>query len=272
MQYRAAIFDIDGTLVHKGEKAPSAALQNAIMRLQAQGVTVIIATGRAHFSARAVLGDLRPDYLVATNGSYIADGDGRILFETRLDEQQMYALVDYCEDYELPLEFAFADGYYIYVEHERFKANYGNYAGVCNYMMDGEDQTRHLQDMPFGACVQAAKADVDALCAKLPELGLRFVPFGNGLCWDVFCQSMHKAKGLCQLLNRLGIAPAQAVAFGDGENDIEMLREMGHGVRIGEGCADLRAVSDAAVAPDGLADYLNALFAQEATAGESDAL
>ena len=56
MQYRAAIFDIDGTLVHKGEKAPSAALQNAIMRLQAQGVTVIIATGRAHFSARAVLG------------------------------------------------------------------------------------------------------------------------------------------------------------------------------------------------------------------------
>ena len=53
MQYRAAIFDIDGTLVHKGEKAPSAALQNAIMRLQAQGVTVIIATGRAHFSARA---------------------------------------------------------------------------------------------------------------------------------------------------------------------------------------------------------------------------
>ena len=56
MQYRAAIFDIDGTLVHKGEKAPSAALQNAIMRLQAQGVTVIIATGRAHFSARAVAG------------------------------------------------------------------------------------------------------------------------------------------------------------------------------------------------------------------------
>ncbi|MEG1699617.1 MAG: HAD hydrolase family protein, partial [Oscillospiraceae bacterium] len=65
MQYTAAIFDIDGTLLPKGDKAPSLALQNAIKALQDDGICVIIATGRAHFSAKAVLGSIKPDYLLA---------------------------------------------------------------------------------------------------------------------------------------------------------------------------------------------------------------
>ncbi|MEG0877865.1 MAG: HAD family hydrolase [Oscillospiraceae bacterium] len=259
MQYTAAIFDIDGTLLPKGDKAPSLALQNAIKALQDDGICVIIATGRAHFSAKAVLGDIKPDYLLATNGSHVTDKKDRLLFSTCLDSQQMYALVDYCEDYELPLEFAFEDGYYIYVEKDRFIENYGGYAGSVPYMYDGEDQVRHLESMPFGACVQATNEELNEFHSKNPQLGLRFVPFG-GICNDVFCENVNKAVALGQLFDKIGLSLANSVAFGDGDNDVEMLREAGVGVCVGTKCPALSAVAQINVQQSELCECIKSIF------------
>ena len=55
--------------------------------------------------------------------------------------EEMYALVDYCEDDELPLDFVFDDGYYVYVEYERMARL--AVPSVQKFLIDGEDQTRH---------------------------------------------------------------------------------------------------------------------------------
>ncbi|MCQ6281384.1 HAD hydrolase family protein [Bacillus sp. EB600] len=47
---------------------------------------------------------------------------------------------------------------------------------------------------------------------------------------DVILSNTNKAVGLTKLLEQLGIAPGEAVAFGDGQNDIEMLSLVGMGV------------------------------------------
>ena len=43
-----------------------------------------------------------------------------------------------------------------------------------------------------------------------------------------------KGSGLDFLAERLGFAPEQTVAFGDGENDVELLEWAGYGVAVAE--------------------------------------
>jgi hydroxymethylpyrimidine pyrophosphatase-like HAD family hydrolase len=72
-----------------------------------------------------------------------------------------------------------------------------------------------------------------------------------------------KATGLADVAERLGIAAADVVAFGDMPNDLEMLRWAGHGVAMGNGHPALRAAADevtASNAEDGLALVLERWF------------
>jgi Cof subfamily protein (haloacid dehalogenase superfamily) len=67
---------------------------------------------------------------------------------------------------------------------------------------------------------------------KVPELDFRRWTSGARTC-DVNLSNSNKAVGLTKLLEKLGIAPDEAVAFGDGLNDIEMLSLVGMGVAMG---------------------------------------
>lgn len=55
---------------------------------------------------------------------------------------------------------------------------------------------------------------------------------------------VDKAVGMVAALDLLGIAPERAVAIGDGENDVPMLRAAGLGVAVANAALELRAVAD----------------------------
>ena len=157
MKIKAAVFDIDGTLVPYGAPGPGQAAVQALRELAQSGVAVVIATGRARYTAQWVLGSgIKPDYFAAVNGADVTDAAGRPVWQSRMTPEEMYALVDFCEDHELPLEFIFSDAYYVYVEYAAFVEKYCGQNAASGFfdsvLRDGEDQVRHLQDMPFGAC------------------------------------------------------------------------------------------------------------------------
>ena len=79
------------------------------------------------------------------------DREGRIIAEHPLTNEEMYALVDFCEDYNYPLQFDFKDGYYAYCEYDYLKACYDHMNAPGLECIDGEDQDRHLIDMPHAA-------------------------------------------------------------------------------------------------------------------------
>ena len=68
-----------------------------------------------------------------------------------MTNEEMYALVDFCEDYNYPLQFNFRDGYYAYCEYESLRDFYAQLSGSGLTCKDGEDQDRHLIDMPHAA-------------------------------------------------------------------------------------------------------------------------
>ena len=62
MKIKAAVFDIDGTLVPYGAPGPGQAAVQALRELAQSGVAVVIATGRARYTAQWVLGKISIEY------------------------------------------------------------------------------------------------------------------------------------------------------------------------------------------------------------------
>ncbi len=260
MNMKAAIFDIDGTLLPYGAAHPSPATTKALKALRKKGITVIIATGRALFNAKSALGEVKADYYVCVNGNWITDAAGRILHEDTLSTEEMYALVDYCEDYDLPLNFIFNDAYHVYVEYAAYRALYSKIDEDTSCMCDGEDQTRHLDSMPYAASAAMNQAQTLEFQKKYGYLGLRFIPFGHDN-YDVLRADCHKAVGTGKLLEKLGIDWSETAAFGDGANDAELLQAAGFSVAMANGSQSLQQIADV-IAPDSALDGVAQIITQ----------
>ena len=126
MQYKILASDYDNTLVPFGESQPRPAMVKAVKKLQAAGGKFVLSTGRAWsaINRKGQLGGIRFDYAITCNGACVVDREGRIVAEHPLTAEEMYALVDFCEDYNYPLQFNFRDACYAYCEYEYLHRGY----------------------------------------------------------------------------------------------------------------------------------------------------
>jgi hydroxymethylpyrimidine pyrophosphatase-like HAD family hydrolase len=72
-----------------------------------------------------------------------------------------------------------------------------------------------------------------------------------------------KGSGLSFVTERLGVALDRVVAFGDGENDVELLEAAGFGVAVEGGHPRLRAIADTTCsgpADEGVASVIEAVL------------
>ena len=75
---------------------------------------------------------------------------------------------------------------------------------------------------------------------------------------DIIPISGGKGAGIQKVLAYYGLTPEDAMAFGDGNNDIEMFQAVGHSVAMGNASADLKAIASEVCRPcaeDGIYHY-----------------
>ena len=191
----------------------------------------------------------------------VEDAAGTALYTSHMTAEEMYALVDFCEDYEHPLGFSYSDGGYVYLDYEAFHVQ-EKAAALEGCLKDGEDQDRHLLDMPFSAFGMLAAEDIAKFQAKYGYLGLQFLPYHVTGC-DILRAGQDKATGLQALLDHLGLTAADCVAVGDGPNDAGMLALAGRSYCMADGMASAKAAAKAlapAAAPDGIAQLCRSLW------------
>jgi hydroxymethylpyrimidine pyrophosphatase-like HAD family hydrolase len=83
------------------------------------------------------------------------------------------------------------------------------------------------------------------------HLGLHGVTYFVGWsAWlDIAPEGVNKATALAEVALGLGVPAADVLAFGDGRNDIEMLRWAGRGLAIGDAPAEVRQAADGVTVP-----------------------
>ena len=270
MQYKILASDYDNTLVPFGEGKPRQKVVKAVKKLQAAGGRFVLSTGRAYpcVNLKGQLGGIRFDYAITCNGACVVDREGRIVAEHPLTAEEMYALVDFCEDYNYPLQFNFRDACYAYCEYEYLHRGYQQMNSIGLDCMDGEDQDRHLIDMPHAAFAAVPPEHVADFTAKYGHLGLHWMQVGaqnaDGLCYyDIVRGGMDKGVGLADLCEKMGLTLADAVAAGDSANDVAMLKAAGLGCCMANGTPDAKAAADRIIGDvreDGLADLIDELW------------
>ena len=266
MKYKALVLDIDGTLVVHGEPAARPEVVRAVKEAQRQGLAIVIATGRTYFAmSKEILGGIVPDFALCANGAQVIDREGRLLTNSAFTPEEMYALVDYFEDFDYPLAFCYSDNYYVYVEFERMREFYKVATGHDEYVLDGEDQTRHLQDMPFGAFGIIPPEKLEDFDARYGYLGLQFAAYKPGY-YDIMQKGVNKGHGLEELMKRKGWKKEELIAIGDSDNDVSMLELAGLSYCMQNGSEASKAAADR-IAPhvkdNGVAAAIREVLANE---------
>ena len=269
MQYQLLASDFDNTLVPFGEPKPRPAVVKAVKKLQAAGGRFVLSTGRGYCVVhKEQLGGIRFDYAITCNGACVVDKNGTIVAEHPLTNEEMYALVDFCEDYNYPLQFNYRDAYYAYCEYDALKGFYDAMPNSGLSCLDGEDQDRHLIDMPHAAFVVMPPQELAHFNEKFGHLNLHFMQVGGvgkdgWCCYDVVRGGMDKGVGLADLCEKLGLTLADAVAAGDSANDVGMLKAAGLGCCMSNGTPDAKAAADRVIGDvreDGLAALIEELW------------
>lgn len=251
---RIYFFDIDNTLLDHQTRAIPASALTAIEDLKRAGNTVVIATGRSYGHAEPIVEQIQPSYVITQNGARILK-NGQAVHSTSLDKQSLRDMCDWMH----------AQGHYYGVSD-------GDFAHVSDVVpfttkplrsleiSAGNDVDRHLEQDVFQAWLFFDEA-LDA--TLVPEILERFPEFDlvrwHQTALDVLPRGINKWTGCQWVMQQTGFTPEQAIAFGDGMNDLEMLQGVGMGIAMDNGHPTLKAIADR-IAPalhlDGVATML----------------
>ncbi len=257
--------DIDGTLVD-GSHQPSPGAIAAVQALAAQGVQIVLATGRQLHGAAPVVAalGLAETWIVASDGAIVArfsDGDTQ-LFAEHMFEPGSLARTLLALDPEVRVgceEVGIG-----YVVNRPF-----------DVLLDPSDQQRTVPEFPTAITMLTAtstRLTGAELAGAARAEGLSCTgwdEFGCG-CVDVNATGLSKATGVAQAARAAGSAARGIVAVGDFHNDIELLRWAHVGIAMGQSPPEVLAAADLVTAPidaDGVVDVLDMLLARHAAVG-----
>lgn len=233
---KAAFFDIDGTLFsHRTQCVPESTLR-ALKHLSDKGILCVIATGR-HISEMREMDFLKYgfDAYITLNGQSCQDRNFNILYEVPMEGESLQSLLEIFHGRTTPA---------ILTSSERMYVNFINddvrQAHLEIHTSIPQPGTYSGEPILMGV-IYCRKEQEASIAEKLPGCSItRWSAHGI----DVLPAAGDKVAGIRRYIESLGISREETIAFGDGENDIGMLRYAGIGVALGNAEEEVKAAAD----------------------------
>lgn len=236
---KAIFFDIDGTLVSlkTGRMHPTS--KPAIEALRRKGILCFVATGRSRteIEDNDMLEGTEFDGILCNNGQLCYHGD-EILYDAPIDREDVAAVVKQAQEIGYGIWFTEADKIYVNQVDDRVKQAMVYIHTPIPPVMD---ISRALENpiykiVPFLTPeeMQAYPMQVTKNCktASWFALGGDLMPIVGG-----------KIEAIRQMMKLYDLKAEDLMAFGDGENDLEMLGLVGTGVAMGNATQSLKDIA-----------------------------
>ena len=272
-EYQLVALDLDGTLLDSGKQL-SAKNAAALRRAFDGGAQIVPTTGRFFDGMPQAIRELPYlRYAITINGAQVLDiGSGEVLYRAELPLAQALAILEYLDT--LPVIY---DCYC------------GSWGWMTRAMQDAAPEL--ISDVHSLRMVQQLRTPVDELKAYLrargddvqkiqlflkdvsqrpavmAELERRFpgtvasTSLPNNI--EINAAAANKGDAVRALAAQLGIPIEQTISFGDGSNDLSMIRACGLGVAMANACPAVLAAADRVTTScdeSGVAAVLNELF------------
>ncbi len=236
---KAIFFDMDGTLVAHPEGVVPESAKEALRQVRKKGVKIFLATGRhkLEMDGSPLLQGVEIDGFAALNGQYCYLGD-EVIWKKCLDHNDMACFLDFLRKEPFPCIF------------EEETAIYGNFLDEkLKLIMESVSieipefrSLDGLEDHDFYQLIPIC--DEDTLATLLKKM-----PHTAGANWGKYTNDMipkagGKVVGIEKLLAHYDLTWDEVMAFGDGLNDVEMLKAAKISVAMGNGHPKLKEQAD----------------------------
>lgn len=234
-------FDLDMTLLdHETGKITPSAL-TAIQQLRRKH-RIVIATGRDmdNYYSTHYRDIIVPDAIVHMNGTKITAG-GRLLYEHLFNKELLKTLLTFCEKKGFAIGVTEGNHDY-YIHQEIIEASDIKLWGSCgrNFKNPWNMMNKNIRTLAF----IGSEEQIHCVEKEFPMLYMPLFAGRGGA--DVMEAGFSKADGLRHLARFFGEKEdlSDTIAFGDSMNDLEVIKEAGIGVAMGNAISELKAVAD----------------------------
>ncbi|WP_100486610.1 Cof-type HAD-IIB family hydrolase [Sporolactobacillus pectinivorans] len=236
--------DMDGTFLRDDMSYDRLHFSKLYTEMQRQGVHFVVASGNQYFQLKSFFEDYPDTIYVAENGAYI------------LDEKQVYALHAFSslavkqilpKLIEIPeLKILVCGQKCAYARASEGEAHI-QFVHRYYHQLTVVEDFDHIDDNVLKFAITCPPELTEDIVARLRIMliGLAEPTSSGHGDIDVIQLGMNKAAGLRELGTVLGIALSEMCAFGDGGNDLEMIREVGLGVSMQNAQPAVTAVAKA---------------------------
>ncbi len=260
---KAFFFDIDGTLVSfKTHRIPQSTM-DALRKLKEANHLIIIATGRP----KSIINNLEQldeyklvDGYITMNGGFTFVGQN-VLYKNPIPHDDLLEIIEYTKELGVTTVYMFEDEEkYMVRESEDYKYIFYEKLNIA-YIPCSEES---VEDMLKNRTL----FQITTFINEEQEIILRHRLKGSEFTrWhpyflDIMGKGNTKQKGIEAICNYYHIKKEDTYAFGDGGNDISMLKYAGIGVAMGNASDEVKAIANyvtADVDSDGIAQALKVL-------------
>ncbi len=253
-EIKVIALDLDGTLLNSQKELTGRNL--AALRAAAdRGIEIVPTTGRFYGAVPEEIRNLPfIHYAITINGAQVQRlADGEVLYRAEMPRQQVLKLMElldqwpvaydcYCENraYMTGAKKEKIEDYTADIHYQRMVRQLRQ--GVPELKAWVAGQSHDVQKVQFFTEDRAVKAHLmEELPRRFPNFIITSAIPSNV---EINQHSANKGEALLALANHLGCTAEQVMAFGDGLNDMTMIRSAGTGVAMGNGFPEVKAVAD----------------------------
>lgn len=265
--FKAVVSDLDGTLLNEEHKV-SPFTKETIELLLKKGIKFYIATGRGYTGAKEIMDEIGLKIpLITSNGARIIDEHGTEIYVNNIEQKYVDKIfsIDY-KSFDKGIILNGFSGNHWYVTED---ARDYFYAQKPNRKQYPEQIEQHeFKKLAFTKIFFLGEheklLEIEKEVRKVTEEKVNIV-FVNEKSLEIFSKDCNKAVAAGFLLKRDGLTLKDAVSFGDGFNDYDLITQTGLGFvmknsiyRLLEKLTDTEIIDSNA--DDGMAKKIRQLF------------
>jgi len=262
MTIKCLAFDLDGTLL-TDQKEIDPRTKKSIQRAMEQGIHIVIASGRDKNGTSFVYEPLGLEqgnhYLALVNGQIIYDFEKK---EYDLDDvltpEDGLKIQQVCKQFDIEGIFCCGYDFYSYISeaNRQKKIEREKISGKpMDYGLKKGGPNRNFIDLPYKEIeltqdinkvimvhtAQFFEKHLDDLKQALSDYDVLLI----GPEWlEIMPKGVSKASALKKICKRGGFTMDEIMAFGDAQNDIQMIKSVGIGVAMGNAMEEVKAVAN----------------------------
>lgn len=248
MKYKLICMDIDGTLLNDDKKIPDR-VKRSIRKAQAQGIRVVLATGRMPRGAELIEEELKvPCIKACSAGTYVLMGEECISSSIMAPEilQRMHR--EFSGSGQIPFWFFLGREWYVtgidsFVEREtEIMGRRPRLVNACEIAEIWEKNGMGPNKILFAAEAETIRRLREEIGRA--ELSGIAMACSSEVFLEIFPKNVTKGTALRMICRRLGISMEETIAFGDHELDIPLIEAAGMGIAMGNAIEELKVRAD----------------------------